>query len=285
MRSTMVMVPGLWSFWPMAVAATGCVGGGEHASESIEQVQQAVATGDTRAAPEGINAKGKLPVDRGAASGAGSRVTDASLVSTVIHCDTTFFRRVDVPPQVTLTVWTTDASYTRDPVLAILLRTNTEATLVRPCYGNPYTQQDGFITLAQDDDGYGGDPPRNAKVAWYNSSGDTKTVWVVGFLYGTNPDYGYVTVTQHLGGEVSSVTEYFGANTWKGGLSSGYVFTSGGKDTQIFAVDTTDNGVNGKCNDDCTASTRESCLRDMSPSVMWYFCYGAWFTGDATLNG
>lgn len=286
----------------VAIAAS-CSGTGELGTESIGETEQAVTAEASNAAaepiapavPKALNVATKKRVPPQVAKGAGVMVTFPPPVWYMEkNCGPTFFVYDQIPAGGTLTYYTTDATNSRDPVMAMLQRYSPWNSAEGPVLVSPYTQQVGFKTLSQDDD-YGGSV--NSRVSYHNSdTSQAYNVFVIGFLYGQGYDYGNLTVCRQINSDSPTCSsQYFGSNSWLTSSTQGMIWTTSGVDPILFGIDELENdtkpaAANGKWNDDCettppSGNIRDSCLLNFTGKPMWLttLCpYGS--SGSVTIN-
>lgn len=288
----------------MAGMTFGCMGADELETESISETKAALSVeGSDPAAESAVATEAEAsatttapsPKKPGPARAGTAAVTfPAPQYSQTVNCGSTFFVQDAVPAGGTLTYYTTDATSTRDPVMAMIQRYSPWNSTQGPYLVSPYTQQVGFTTLSQDDD-YGG--AYDSRVSYHNSdTSQAYNVWVIGFLYPYRTGYGNLNVCRQVNdGTPTCSAQYFGSNSMLAAGSQGMAWTTSTVDPILFGIDQLHNNSqppasNGKWNDDCESTPpggnlRDSCLLNFTSNTMWLvpWCpYGS--TGAVTIN-
>lgn len=271
----------------MSLFAPGCAMNAESDADSIGQVTEALSES---------SAKPPLAVDRGAALESTALAQLATTVSAV--CGGALFQTIsNLGQNCRLTASTTGATNATDPVMGIVINNGNGhpwGSSTQPCHhGSPFTQVDGYNTLALNDDTVG----RNPRVTWKNPNGGAAlSVQLVGFLFpsstftpGTLPvRYTVTECNDSTQNRDVTIQTAFGA---KGVLASlpGNVVTVAGAapgctDPVLYELDT-NLGGNAKCNDDCSSgSTRQSCIPNNSGASMWYFSPNFFANGNLDIH-
>jgi len=251
----------------VALFAAGCETGGESETESVGQAAQALTT-------------------------------------SYLQTGTTLFKAFSLYQNCTLTVQTTDANSTRDPILGIIINNGSPlaygSATMPCCHGTP-TATDGYTTLAFNDNI--GTSNYNAKVSYKDTNGGAAlNVYAVGFLKDllSATSFGPLTVNYAITGCTDSsknaagvINQDFQASGVQGAYA-GYVYTweprPGGpqdaSDTVLYELNPTVNG-SGVCNDDCPSplgTPYQSCITGNSGSSVWYFSAGWYSNGFSSIN-
>jgi len=267
MRAMMTL--GISSAGLMALLGVGCLGG----EDSVEQTTEALVHG-----PPTVT----LPLTSGA----------------------TLFKPFTVFQNCTLTVQTSGATSTRDPVLGLIMNNGTGpafGSADTPCHRGTPTATDGYTTKAFSDNFSGFD----ARASWKNTSGGAGlSVFAVGFLKGTNPSYGNLTVSYSISGCTDptkntngSLVQSFQASGVQASLA-GNIWTQvprpgGGPndclDPVLYELDPTVGGGSARCNDDCVPDPGvdpdfQSCVVGNSAASLWYFSDAWYASGFSTIN-
>jgi hypothetical protein len=278
---------GLISLLSSFVFAAGCATGGESETESLGETQQAITTD---AASPAASVASKLKKQAAQVHLAGALAT--TTVNTQGH---TLDQIISVPAGTTVTCTTVGAT-TLDTVLAIL-------ALQNPGYGtdgpadSPYNAQKGWNLLAFNDDDLSCNHGYQSTVSWYNPNGDAKNVRVVGFLYGSNTNFGTATVTCTNATPNSISGNFYSNSALLYQTSPTITLTSAASnpDTTLLAIATGsksgvgcdyNNGAqvpsgNSASNEDCPAGgpvgNNQSCLMNMNTGTYyWVVDIGGW---------
>jgi hypothetical protein len=277
----------------MALFASGCAMSADAETESVGQTAEALSVSA---------AKPKLAVDRGAAPESAA-LSGAYTTLSNLTAGTTLFDAFPLYQNCKLTVQTSGASSTRNPVVGLIINNGNGApwgSSSQPCHRGYPTATDGYNTLAYNENMAVGN--YNSKVAWKNpSGGDPVTVFAAGSLKSNSSNPGTLTVNWTITGCNDSTKNNSGSfnrdfqSKGAQGTLPGNVYTTAGtcSDPTLYELDTTvpaDGGTGGgsgstKCNDDSAAGgTYQSRIDGNSGSSFWYFSTGYYCSGTFSVN-